>query len=96
MVLVKQYIKEFNIIYEETMERVKASKLYYFSEEYLEKLADLLKDKIHLCLVEFQEQIACSGLFTECCGIVQYHLGGTRTNFLKQAPSKLMFDYVRF
>jgi lipid II:glycine glycyltransferase (peptidoglycan interpeptide bridge formation enzyme) len=27
---------------------------------------------------------------------VQYHLGGTKNEFLKQAPSKLMFDYVRF
>ncbi len=89
------YIKEFVEIYEETMERVGALNLYYFSIEYFLALGDALGDKLHLCIVELGEESICAGLFTECCGIVQYHLGGTRTNFLKQAPSKLMFNYVR-
>ncbi|MGB5631366.1 MAG: GNAT family N-acetyltransferase [Waterburya sp.] len=92
----RQYLDEFNDIYEETMNRVNAAKSYYFGETYLTKLADLLENKIHLCVVKLNDEIACAGLFTECCGIVQYHLGGTKTRFLKQAPSKLMFDYVRF
>jgi lipid II:glycine glycyltransferase (peptidoglycan interpeptide bridge formation enzyme) len=46
--------------------------------------------------VELDHQIACAGIFTECCGILQYHLSGTKTEFLKQAPNKLMLDYVRF
>lgn len=96
MVPFKQYINDFNIIYEETMARVGASILYYFGYEYFLHLSDALGDKLHLCTVELNEEITCVGLFTECCGIVQYHLGGTRTKFLKQAPSKLMFDYVRF
>ena len=92
----QQYIKEFNDIYEETMNRVNASKIYYFGKNYFEKLADLLGNKLHLCIVEKDEKIACVGLFSECCKIVQYHLGGTKSDFLKQAPSKLMHDYVRF
>lgn len=89
-------IKEFIEIYEETMERVGAAKSYYFDYDYFFHLANGLGGKIYLCIVELEEQAICGGLFTECCGIVQYHLGGTRTKFLKQAPSKLMFDYVRF
>lgn len=96
MVKFKPYIKEFIEIYEETMERVGAAKLYYFGYNYFLELADALGARLHLCLVELDNQITCAGLFTECCGIVQYHLGGTKNQFLQQAPSKLMFDYVRF
>lgn len=92
----KQYINEFNFIYEETMARVGAAKLYYFGLDFFNEFVDLLGDRLHVCIVELNEQITCAGLFTECNGIVQYHLGGTKTSFLKQAPSKLMFDYVRF
>lgn len=92
----KQYLHEFNDIYEQTMNRVSAAQSYYFGETYLTKLADLLEGKIHLCVVKLNDEITCAGIFTECYGIVQYHLGGTKTSFLKQAPSKLMFDYVRF
>jgi lipid II:glycine glycyltransferase (peptidoglycan interpeptide bridge formation enzyme) len=91
-----QFIHEFNHIYEETMNRVNAAKSYYWGTAYFTKFADLLADKLHLCLVKLNNEIACAGLFTECGGIVQYYLGGTKTSFLKQAPSKLMFDYVRF
>jgi hypothetical protein len=96
MVPIQEYINDFNAIYEETMARVGAANLYYFGINYLKKLIDVLGDKLHLCMVELNGEITCGGLFTECCGIVQYHLGGTKSSFLKQAPTKLMFDYVRF
>ena len=96
IVPVELYIKEFIKIYEETMDRVGATNLYYFGLDYFFGLADTLGEQLHLCIIELNNQITCAGLFTECCGIVQYHLGGTRNEFLKQAPSKLMFDYVRF
>lgn len=95
MVPFQAYIDEFIEIYEETMNRVGASSSYYFDYNYFLKLASL-GDKLHLCIVEWQEQITCAGLFIECCGIVQFHLSGTRNKFLKQAPSKLMHDYVRY
>ncbi|MEG4804218.1 peptidoglycan bridge formation glycyltransferase FemA/FemB family protein [Microcoleus sp. ARI1-B5] len=96
MVPIHEYINDFNAIYEETMARVGAAQLYYFGTNYFQKFIDVLGDKLHLCMVELKGEITCGGLFTECCGIVQYHLGGTKSSFLKQAPTKLMFDYVRF
>jgi lipid II:glycine glycyltransferase (peptidoglycan interpeptide bridge formation enzyme) len=78
------------------MNRVGASQLYYFSEEYFVRLSEALGQRCSLCLVELDGQIACAGLFAEHCGIIQYHLGGTKSEFLKQAPSKLMFDRARF
>jgi Acetyltransferase (GNAT) domain len=96
MVPFMQYINDFIAIYEQTMDRVGATKSYYFGSEYFLQLFKALGDQLHLCIVKLAEEIACAGLFTECCGIVQYHLGGTKNEFLPQAPSTLMFDYVRF
>ncbi|MEZ2231362.1 GNAT family N-acetyltransferase [Microcoleus sp.] len=96
MVPIEEYINEFNAVYEETMDRVGASKLYYFGVEYFAKMSEALGDKLHLCMVELHGEITCGGLFTECCGIVQFHLSGTKSSFLKQAPTTLMLDYVRF
>lgn len=95
MVPFQEYISDFISIYHETMDRVGAGLSYYFDEEYFSHL-HTLGEKVHLCRVELEGQVTCSGIFTECCGIIQYHLGGTRKEFFKQAPSKLMFDYIRF
>jgi hypothetical protein len=95
MVPFKPYINEFISIYAETMHRVEANNLYYFDLDYFLHLSQL-KNKVYLCIVEWKEEIICAGLFTECDGIVQYHLSGTRNQFIKQAPTKLMLDYVRF
>lgn len=95
MVPFPEVINEFISIYYETMDRVEANRAYYFDDEYFSNLSNL-GEKVHLCVVELEGKVTCSGIFTECCGIVQYHLGGTRNEFFKQAPNKLMFDYVRF
>jgi len=94
MVPFQEYISEFISLYHETMDRVGAGRSYYFDDEYFSHFSKL-GEKVHLCIVELEDKITCSGIFTECCGIIQYHLGGTRNEFFKQAPSKLMFDYIR-
>jgi Acetyltransferase (GNAT) domain len=96
MVPIPEYINNFNTVYEETMERVGASNSYFFGLDYLKELADVLEEKLQLCIVEFNGEITCAGLFAECCGIVQYHLGGTKTSYLKKSPNTLMFDFARF
>lgn len=95
MVQPDSYIHTFIQIYQETMNRVSASRFFYFSDFYFLDLIKALGDKLHLCVVELEQQIVCAGLFTECNGIVQYHLGGTKQEFLKRSPSTLMFDQVR-
>lgn len=95
MVSFREYINEFIAIYEDTMSRLGADQAYYFNRDYFVGLLNL-SDKIHLCIVELEEQIISACLFFECCGIVQAHLGGTRTEFLNQSPFNLLLDYVRF
>ena len=90
------YIDEFKLIYLETMNRVKAKDFYYFDDDYFN---DLLKlgDNIHLCLVylEDEDEIIAACLIFECCGIVQTHLGGTKTQFLCNSPFNFLLHYVR-
>lgn len=95
MVSLAEYMPEFTAIYAETMNRVEAGKSYYFTQEYF---LDLLKlgDKIHLCIVELDTEIAAACLFFEACGIVQAHLGGTKSKFIDQSPFNLLLDYVRY
>ncbi|MBI2824132.1 MAG: GNAT family N-acetyltransferase [Planctomycetia bacterium] len=86
----------FLAMYYETMDRAAASQYYYFREGYFSELRDALGDSLSLCLVRDPEgQVLCGGLFTECCGIVQYHLSATFSAALRQHPAKLMLDYVR-
>jgi hypothetical protein len=89
-----QYMDEFIAIYEETMDRVQAQDIYYFSRDYFTGLLQL-GDKVQLGIVEFEGRMVCCSLFFESCGIVQAHLGGTKTEFLKQSPFNLLLHYMR-
>ena len=88
------YMDEFLAIYYETMDRVEAKDVYYFERDYFN---DLLKlgDAVHLVTVESDNQIVCASVFFERCGIVQAHLGGTKTEFLWQSPFSLVFHHAR-
>jgi hypothetical protein len=90
-----QHFDAFCAVYRETMNRVGATEQYFFSRSYFEGLRRLLGSRLHLCVVEIAGEIASAGLFTEVCGIVQFHLSGTFDDYLSDRPSKLMLDYVR-
>jgi FemAB family len=97
MVSVEEYLQEFNDIYQETMRRVSANATYYsFDYDYYRKMWDCLGDQLHLCIVEYENEIASVGLYTEVGGIVQSTLGGTRDKFVELSPSSLETDYVRY
>jgi hypothetical protein len=90
----EDHIDVFLEIYNETMNRVVAKDSYYFGRDYF---LDLLKlgDRVHLGIVEFKCQVICASLFFECEGIVQAHLGGTLTEFLKYSPFNLLLHDMR-
>jgi hypothetical protein len=90
----QDYIEAFLSLYNETMDRVVAKASYYFGRDYF---LDLLKlgSHLHLGIVELDGQVICASLFFESCGIVQAHLGGTRTEFLKYSPFNLLLHDMR-
>jgi Acetyltransferase (GNAT) domain len=92
IVTIERYLDIFIEIYHENMYRVNAAKDYLFARSYFEDLALALGERLFLIVVEQEETIAAACLFTEFSGIVQYHLGGTRTEFLTQSPKTLLFS----
>ena len=93
MVLFAGYIESFLTVYEETMDRVKARDSYYFGRRYFEKLAGMPKH-VHCCFVESVGEVAAACLVFECGGIVQAHLGGTKSKSMKLSPFYLALFHL--
>jgi hypothetical protein len=91
---VDEYLDVFIDIYIETMNRVNAGAAYFFTRDYFNQFSAVLGDRLNICVVKINEEIVAASLITEFSGIVQYHLGGTRTEFLPQSPTTIMFDYM--
>ncbi|BAZ54057.1 hypothetical protein NIES4103_67420 [Nostoc sp. NIES-4103] len=97
MVNIEEYLDEFTAIYQETMERVDAAVGFYsFDFAYYYEMYKALGEKLHLCVVEYENEVACVGLYTEVCGIVQSTLGGTKNKFVSLSPSSLETDFARY
>ena len=86
---------EFFAIYTDTMRRVGADDYYFFDRQYFHDLKAALDGALHLSVGRVNGSIACAGLFTEVCGIVQFHLSGLRSEYSEHEPVKLMVDFVR-
>lgn len=89
-------LDKFLEIYTETMQREDASDYYFFPEDYFKRLKDILgEDHIDLLFVKNGNgEAVAGGIFCKNDHIIQYHLGGTKTDYLKKAPSKLLFDGI--
>jgi Acetyltransferase (GNAT) domain len=90
-----RYLGDFVRIYHETMRRVEARDRYHFAPSYFIRLMKNLGTRVHLFVCLHEGRSVCGGLFLECCGVLQYHLGGTLNEALRLAPMKLLLDDVR-
>lgn len=91
----KMYLNDFVDIYHETMCRVNASPEYFFDPIYFEKLISKLDSNFHLFVCLLQNKVICAGSYTLCDGIVQGFLGGSRNEFSRLSPMRLLTDSVR-
>lgn len=89
------HLEDFVRIYHETMRRVGAAPTFFFRPTYFQRLWKALNERIHLFACMLEGRMVCGGLFLECDGILQYHLGGTLDEALHHAPMKLLVDEVR-
>lgn len=86
----------FPLIYRSTMERIGAEKGYCYSDEYLAGFRHELSEYVHCgALIDSDGEVMCAGLFTSVSGILQYHLSGTKGEYTKQAPIKLVLSNMR-
>jgi sugar O-acyltransferase (sialic acid O-acetyltransferase NeuD family) len=90
-----QSLERFVDLYNQTMDQVEAESWYYFGLEYFRQLREALGPRIHLCVIEDEGEITSAGLFTECNGIVQYHLSGAETKHRGKHYLKFMLNFVR-
>lgn len=90
-----RYLDEFVSLYAESMRRRDASDRYRFDKKYFTALREALGGSGHLLLTRKGEDIAAAAVFTECCGIVQYHLSATREEYRPLAPAKVLLDGAR-
>lgn len=90
-----EVLDDFVDIYNQTMDRVRAKDSYYFSREYFERIAQL--PGVHCCIVNSGPTIVAAAVFFECNGIIQFHLGGTLTEFLSTSPFNLiLYDTIHW
>lgn len=89
MVSLREYLEPVVEIYRETMDRVQAKESYYFGREYFARLGEM-PGQVHCWVVESEGRPAAACIFFECGGIVQAHLGGTKSEFLKKSPFHLL------
>ncbi|MFH0841785.1 MAG: GNAT family N-acetyltransferase [Bacteroidota bacterium] len=89
------YVHEFISIYNENMKRVGARKGYYFDNKYYDFLfrSDDIDARLYFVLKD-GIKIATS-IFVFTGKIIQYHLSGTRNEYLKNSPVSLLIDHVR-
>jgi hypothetical protein len=79
-------------VYAETMERLGAVSSYRFGPDHFERLAEL--DEAFVAVAIADGEIAGGYLFFESHGIIQMHLGGPRTQYMKPSPSHLLIYSV--
>jgi len=91
----KRYLPEFVEIYRETMRRVGALSSYFFDQSYFDLLTQELGNTSHLFVALKDGIVASASICTICGGVAQDHLGGTRTEFLKFSPDRLVVDTAR-
>ncbi|WP_347375003.1 GNAT family N-acetyltransferase [Aequorivita sp. Q41] len=88
-------IDAFIEIYNSTMDKLEASEGYYFSNEYFHSFLKNKDFESKLLLAKFEGVIVAGAIFTIVGGIMQYHLAGTKQEFIQKAPMKLILDEAR-
>lgn len=89
-------LPDFIALYEQTMTRSGADRFYFFPESYYRALQEALGEAVALHgVLEPGGKLASAGLFFRQGPLVQYHLGGTFSDYLAAAPAKLLFHEVR-
>ncbi|HYX05611.1 MAG TPA: peptidoglycan bridge formation glycyltransferase FemA/FemB family protein, partial [Bacteroidales bacterium] len=90
-------LKDFIDIYYENMSRVGAKNCYFFSENYFKKILASNHFNAEILMAQDKKSsVTIAGcLFVTTNNIVQYHLSGTKFEFLHLSPTKILIDEMR-
>ncbi|WP_047414378.1 hypothetical protein [Cellulophaga sp. Hel_I_12] len=91
-------VLKFIPLYYETMNRVSAESSYFFDEAYflnLMRSTDFKTEIIFAILNDTQEIVSAALMIKTQGKIIQYHLSGTREEYLDKSPLRLIIDQTR-
>jgi lipid II:glycine glycyltransferase (peptidoglycan interpeptide bridge formation enzyme) len=93
----KEEILKFIEIYYENMDRVQARSSYYFKPDYFFKFLESKTLQTDLLIATLNEtnEIVAGAMFIKTNNIVQYHISGSKEEYLDIAPIKLLIDEMR-
>ncbi|EOR93845.1 hypothetical protein ADIARSV_2982 [Arcticibacter svalbardensis MN12-7] len=87
-------IKVFTRMYKENMDRLSASKDYYFDEDYFFKILQTKEFNSKLVLVYHGTEMICGAVIICSMNVIRNHLSATNKDYLKESPSKLLTDEI--
>ena len=87
-----RYLSTFARLYRKTMVRAGAQHRYLFDADHFARRRRALGDRLHLLVTMLEADVAAAGLFTECDGLVEWHLVGSDPRFTSLSPVKLLVD----
>jgi len=85
----------FGKIYNEAMRGRNAAPQYYFPPTYFLQLRKACTFETLLLVSRYRGEIIAGGLFTVCNGIMQYHLGAVKSEYVTFSPLKQIVDEAR-
>ncbi|MCO5723323.1 GNAT family N-acetyltransferase [Robiginitalea marina] len=90
-------VSRFIDLYYETMKRVEAEPDYFFEEAYFFGLMESREFQCDLMIAKLRDtdEIISGALMIKTRDIVQYHLSGTRSEYLNLTPLRLLIDETR-
>ena len=79
------------------MDRVNAKKMYYFDKEYFFNFLNSNSFEVELLFVKLKsnEEIISAAMMIKTKNIIQYHISGTKTEYLNLSPIRLLIDDMR-
>lgn len=90
-------IATFIALYYENMDRVNAKKNYYFTKEYFNDFIHSSDFQTDVLLATHNEtnEVISAAMMVKTNDIIQYHISGTRNDFLHLTPIRLLIDEMR-
>ena len=88
-------IRSFTSIYQETMKKVGASQKYFFNFDYFNNFLNNKCFSSKLITAIKDGEITAGAIFTITHTIMQYHLAGTKEEYIRDTPMKLILDTAR-
>jgi len=90
----QQEIRAFTKMYHENMDRLNASRSYYFDEQYFTDLLNSDEFQSRLILIYKNSELICGAVIFLSGHIVRNHLSATAAAYLNESPSKLLTDQI--